>query len=237
MVDHTPQRGQHWIALGDEGGGVEMLDARTGALRWSRQINQTQDMVFGVRFGADGSKVATASLDGTASILHAASGRILRSFKHSTPVSAVAVTTDGDYLATYAQDRRLRIWSTEDSTGRPVSELPMPARVNSLAFSPDRRSRFLAVAASDGTTAVYSWHTPPSSVFATVKQPLTFLAAFQNHIGSVNAVEFEAPGGATGKAPQLISAGDDGTLLRYRCHLCAVADSQLEQYAENQLAR
>jgi WD40 repeat protein len=180
--------------------------------------------VFDVRFSADGSTVATATLDGAVKLFDAISGRELRTIPHSMPVTTVAFTTDGAYVATYAEDRHLRVWSTERGEHRPVADVVAPVRGNTLAFSPDRSSSFLAVAGSDGTTTVYRW-----------QNQLKLLATLRQHTGSVNAVAFE-PGQAAGRPPRLMSAGADGTVALYQCDLCAIGDAQLEQYAKEQIA-
>jgi WD40 repeat protein len=219
-VDYSPDPARPWIAVGDSGGRVEMLDVTTGDLRWA---SQTGDSVSDLRFSSDGSTVATASLDGTVRLFDAVSGRELRNIRHSRTVTAVAFTTDGAHLATYAEDRRLRIWSTHGSDNDPVTDVAAPVRVNSLAFSPDSSSKFLAVAGSDWTTMVYQW-----------QKQLKPLATLRQHTGSVNAVAFDPKQPAEGP-PRLMSASDDGTVALYSCDLCAVGDDQLERYAREQI--
>jgi WD40 repeat protein len=217
-VDYSPDPTRPWIVVGNQGGGVEMLDVTTGDLRWPRHIG---DSVSDVRFSRDGSMVAAASLDGTVKLFDAVSGQELRNIHHSTPVTTVAFTTDGAYLATYAEDRRIRIWSTHTSGSQPVTDVAVLVRANSLAFSPD--SRFLAAARSDGTTMVYEW-----------QNKLKPLATLHEHTGSVNTVAFDPKQPAEGP-PRLMSAGDDGTVARYSCDLCEIGDDQLQRYASDQI--
>jgi WD40 repeat protein len=165
--------------------------------------------------------VAAASRDGTVRLFDAVSGGELRNIRHSRPVTAVAFTTDGANLATYAEDRYLRIWSTHGSDSQPVTDVAVPVRVNGLAFSPV--STLLAAARSDGTTMVYEW-----------QNKLKPLATLREHTGSVNTVAFDPKQPAEGP-PQLMSAGDDGTVARYSCDLCDIGDDELKQYAREQI--
>jgi WD40 repeat protein len=224
QVDYNPNPAHPWIAVGNYGGTVEMLDVTTGDLLWSQPASDTRYPVFDMQFSADGSKLATASTDGVVKIFDAASGRELRMIRHSTPVTTVALTTDSAYLATYAEDRKLRVWSMEDADNEPVAEVMVPVRGNRLAFSPDRSSKFLAVAGSDGSTMMYQW-----------QKQLKPLATIRQHSGSVNAVEFDPKQPADGP-PRLMSASDDGTVAIYSCELCSIGDDELEQYARAQLA-
>jgi WD40 repeat protein len=217
-VDYSPNPAHPWIAVGNSGGSVEMLDVTTGDLRW---VSDTRASVVDVRFSRDGSTVATASQNGTVRLFDAVSGRELRVIPHSTPVTSVAFTTDGTHLATYAEDRQLRIWSTQRSDNRPVADVAVTVPVNSLAFSPD--SSFLAVARSDGTTMVYQW-----------QKQLKPLATLRQHTGSVNTVAFDPKQPAEG-SPRLMSASDDGTVALYSCDQCAIGDDQLERYARAQI--
>jgi WD40 repeat protein len=224
-VDYSPNPLNPWVAVGNYGGSVEMLDATTGDLRWSQQASDTLDAVFDVRFSADGSKVATASLDGAVKVFDAVSGQERRAIRHSTPVTTLAFTTNGVYLATYAEDRHLRIWRTEGSDNRPVADVVVPVRANRLDFSPDSSSKFLAVAGSDGTTIVYQW-----------QKQLRPLTTLRQHTGSVNSVEFDPNQPADGP-PRLVSASDDGTVALYSCYLCAIRDDQLQRYARAEIMR
>jgi len=167
--------------------------------------------------------VATASLDGTVRLFDAISGRELRNIPHPRPVTTVAFTTDGAHLATYAEDRHLRIWSTHGSDSQPATDVAVPVSVNSLAFSPDSSSKFLAVAGSDGTTMLYQW-----------EKQLKPLATLRQHTGSVNVVAFDPKQPAEGP-PRLMSASDDGTVALYSCDLCEIGDDQLERYAREQI--
>ena len=219
-ADYSPDPAHPSIVVANQGGGLEMLDVATGDLLWSQLANDSRSKVLDVRFSADGSAVATASQDGVVMLFDAVSGRRLGVVRQAAPVTAVAFTTDGRYLATYAEDRQIRVWRTADFVNGPVEEVGMPVRANGLAFSPDSSSKFLAVAGSDGRIAVYRW-----------EGRLKPLAILRQHSASVTAVQFDPRQPADGP-PRLMSAGEDGTVALYSCELCSVGDRQLEQYAK-----
>ena len=65
----------------------------------------------GVAFSADGSKLITAALSGTASIWSAETGKLLLTLTgHTDRISSAAFTPDGQMLVTSSQDKSGRIW-------------------------------------------------------------------------------------------------------------------------------
>jgi WD40 repeat protein/energy-coupling factor transporter ATP-binding protein EcfA2 len=144
--------------------------------------------VRGVAFSRDGSRLATASADGTARVWDAASGTELNALRHEGEVWGVAFSPDGTRLASASSDRTARMW--ELASGAQLYVLGHQDAVRGVAFSPDGNR--LATASADGTARV--WDTASA----------TQLHAFR-HEGEVWGVAFSPDG------TRLASASSDRT--------------------------
>jgi WD40 repeat protein/predicted Ser/Thr protein kinase len=128
---------------------ARILDVRTGAVLIA--LEGHTDRVYSAVFDRDGSRVATASEDGTARIWNATGGSPLRMLKAPRPSSIFFATfsPDGAKVATAGGDGVARIWDA--GTGEELRTLRGHARsLNRLEFSGDG-SRI--VTASDDRTA------------------------------------------------------------------------------------
>ncbi|MGH7596200.1 MAG: eIF2A-related protein, partial [bacterium] len=134
----------------------------------------------GVSFSLDGTRLATASMDGTAIIWDAASGRKL--FAFSDPAVALyglAFSPDGGRLATAGVNGTAKVW---DVASKKVL-LTLSGHnqtVNSIAYSPDGKR--LATASTDGKAKIWE---------ASSGQALLTLSG---HTGEVNSVAFSPDG-------------------------------------------
>jgi WD40 repeat protein/DNA-binding SARP family transcriptional activator len=114
------------------------------------------DLVFDATFSPDGTRIATASREGTAKVWDAATGEELLTLpRHTSIVLAVAFSPDGTRLATASPDYMARVWDL--SSGKELFRLIDPADMvhgmGDVAFSPDGTR--LATASEIGTAKVW----------------------------------------------------------------------------------
>ena len=179
------------------------------------------NVVMGVAFSPDGTRLATASWDSTARIWNARTGQFLLEFKgHTRELSSVAFSPDGTRLATASYDGTARLWDAR--TGQFLLESKgHTGFVYGVAFSPDgtrlatagnnaarlwdaRTGRFLLEFAGH-TDVVYGVaFSPDGKRLATASADRTarlwdartgqFLFACQGHTGPVSSVAFSPDG-------------------------------------------
>ena len=147
--------------------------ARTGS-ELARLKND--GVVEAVAFSPDGTRLATASRDGTARLWEVATGREQARLEHDGWVTRVAFSPDGTRLAT-SNDRTARLW--EVATGREQARLQHDGVVEAVAFSPDGTR--LATASRDGTARL--WEVATGRELGRMK-----------HVTSVRAVAFSPDG-------------------------------------------
>jgi WD40 repeat protein/serine/threonine protein kinase len=96
------------------------------------------DAVHGVAYSPDGTRLASASADGTVKVWDAITGQELLTLRgHTGAVGAVAYSPDGKQLAS-ASDKTVRLWDA--ATGQVIRTfLGHAGGVSSVAFSPDGR--------------------------------------------------------------------------------------------------
>jgi WD40 repeat protein len=198
-LDRTARR----LAFGEDDGsitvqGVDGTNVRT--------LDGHRAVVYDVRFSADGTRLVSASVDGTARVWDLATGRaehVLRG--HRGAVNAAAFTARGDAVATAGDDATIRVWTL--ATGKSRILHGHVGVVNSVAFAPNGES--LISAGQDGTLRVWDRRRADPS-----------LVLFKHADGASDAT-FTPDGEA------VVSAGGDGWVRWTTCEVCGPLETAM----------
>lgn len=147
------------------------------------------DIVWGVSFSPDGTRIASASRDKTVR-LWSHSGKFLTVLKgHTDSVSSVTFSPDSQLIASGSWDGTVKIWHRD---GTLLETLRGPqSHIYSVSFSP--KGQIIAAAAADGTIRLW-----------TISGKL--IQTIQAHEGGVASVSFNPTG------ELIASAGEDKTI-------------------------
>jgi WD40 repeat protein/predicted Ser/Thr protein kinase len=165
---------------------------------WQRLCHLHQHTLIGhpsrvvsVSWSPEGTRLATASMDGTAKVWDAAGGRELRTLKgHTGWLWSVSWSPDGTRLATGSADGTAKVWEAAD--GRDLLTLRgHTGWVYAASWSPDGTR--LATGSDDGTAKV--WEAADGRELLTLR----------GHAGTVFAVSWSRDG------RRLATGNDDGT--------------------------
>lgn len=125
--------------------------------------------VAALAIAPDGSRIASASWDGTLRVTALGDGAVRMFEGHQGPVNGVAFLPGGG-LVSAGYDATLRIWPADGGTARVVT---LPAPLNGVAVSPDGE---IAVAAADGRLRLFSAEGEARAEIAVGDTPLIALA-------------------------------------------------------------
>ena len=151
----------------------------------------TRGKAHAAAFSPDGTRLVTASEDGTARVWDAATGRpITPPFQHAEGVAWAAFSPDGTRVVTASEDRTAQVWDATDGR-RLTPPLSHGDDVTRAVFSPDGTR--IATASSDRSARVWD----PSD-----GRPLT---PPLEHDGQVTGVAFSPDG------TLLVTTSTDGT--------------------------
>lgn len=173
-----------------------------------RDLRGHERALTDVAYSPDEERVATGSKDGTARIWDAGTGAALLTLRgHTDAVTSVAFSPDGLLVLTASVDHDARLWNTE--TGAPVQVLRFAfGRVADANFSPDGR-----------------WIVTANPASAQLWQPGVADPLFPFGLGGHAKPLTSAVFGPDSRT--VLTAGEDGTVRRYRCDICGGIDELL----------
>ena len=102
-------------------------------------------------YSPDGSKVVTASEEGTARVFRVSDGALLKTLHHGGSVTDATFSSNGRWIVTSSRDKTARLWT---ASGRPVRTFRHRGAVLDVALSPDAGT--LVTLADDATLHVWS---------------------------------------------------------------------------------
>jgi WD40 repeat protein len=157
-----------------------------------RTLTGHTDLIYGLAYNADGTRLASASLDGTARIWDVRTGEAI-SLPVGSPVLDVAFSSDGLNLATANYSGAVQLWDV--ASGRMITTVyQSPHPMYAVAFSPDGSQ--LAAAGTD--QIVRLWRLNDAN------RPALRLVG---HTNTILDLAFRADG------KRLVSAGAEGTAI------------------------
>src|SRR6266849_5779704 len=169
--------------------------------------------VESVAWSPDGTRLASASNDGTVRVWDASSGHTLLTYsRHTDAVTSVAWSPDGKRLASASADKTVRVWNA--SSGHTLLTYSRHTDfVESVAWSPD--GKHLASASEDRTVQV--WEASSG----------TTLLTYKGHTNGVSSVAWSPHGTRLASASQdktvrVWDASSGQALLTYTEHTEAV---------------
>jgi WD40 repeat protein/class 3 adenylate cyclase len=186
--------GTRILVSGD--GTPAIVDSSLSRVLRRLRVRTSSDFFPGAAWSPDGKLIALGDGDGRATLWNARTGRLLRTFVHSTAgnlsgtVYRVAFSPDGRQLATADWDHTAKVWNAD--TGKLLLTIQAHTdQVNALEFSPDGKR--LLTAGSDGLAKV--WVLPSGKLVTTLS----------GHAGAIWDAGFSPDG------KLIATAGDDTT--------------------------
>ena len=118
----------------------EMEDALAQAVRTSRlslTLSDHTESVYGVAFSPDGTRIVTTSLDSTAKVWDAVSGKELLTLSgHADVVYDVAFSPDGTHIATASRDFTAKVWDAASGKELFTLTFSLPLRCSAFRHMP-----------------------------------------------------------------------------------------------------
>ncbi len=178
-------------------GTVRIRDTRTGALVQDLVLPDVTDLLAGITFSPDGSRLAAITTGGTLSLWDPATLSLIRTVNtgHDGFVLTLAYSRDGSLLATAAADRTIIIW-----------DVATWAQVRTLAGHTDS---ITALAFNSDGTQLLSGSTDRTLMLWSLEDG-NVIQRFNGHTGAVKSVALNADDSLA------MSGASDGTVRVWR---------------------
>jgi WD40 repeat protein len=174
---------------------IELWDAETGQLCGA--LDGHTDVVEGIEYSPDGSRIASGSHDRTVRVWDAATKECLRVLEgHAEWVKGVAYSPQGNQLASASIDNTVRLWDVETGECRFIL-IGHSEAVQTVAYS--MNGNLLASAGTDKILRL--WDTVTGACRAVIEN-------FQDFIRGV-------AWGSTSDANCLVAGNKDGSVLKW----------------------
>jgi WD40 repeat protein len=172
-VSQLPVDPERSLELAIESARLERTNVAEDVLRQAliaaseRAILPSNGPVHAVSFSPDGSRVLTASDDGTARIWRT-NGALLRTLRDGRPLTAASFSPDGTRALTAGKDGTARIWRTD--TGEPLAKIRHGGAVTSATFGHD--GTIVLTTSWDGTARISTAATGATVVVIRHRRPV-----------------------------------------------------------------
>ncbi len=142
----------HHFATGNTDGGVRLFRTDTGERRWIVAHTAPVEAVAFLPSSGGNDDLVTACRDKTTRRLAREEGDEVWRFHHPQPVTRVATSADGRFVATACADRSTRILAPD--TGAELAVFSHDGKLRAIAFNP--QGSVLATGGDDGAVLIIS---------------------------------------------------------------------------------
>lgn len=146
------------VATGDDLGRCRLWNFNATDQSWegSHWLRGHSRSITGVAFVEQGTRLVTASGDNTCGQWDVETGQEITGLvlKHPNRIADMAVSADGETVATACDDGKLRLWSLSDATELSVIDPASQSAFTSIDLSPDG-TRVIAASAKAGTVRMW----------------------------------------------------------------------------------
>jgi WD40 repeat protein len=225
-VAWNPDPDRHQIVAGTDGNTLVSWDSTSGELTGTLRLGAASSEVQDVAISGDGKTIVAVTGTGAAGSIQVVDAEHLTRIKQwpASDLDFVAISADGRYVATSGNDRHLvQVWDV-DNPDEPVNVFRQASSTGTLShvvISPDADASRVAVTTSKGE--VYVWDRASGLLLSVEKV----------HADAANEVAFNPK-----DIDQMVSAGDDGEMVRSICELCSVDTvAGLRDFAQDRMAQ